>query len=193
MSRQSANFDFQTLVLFAEDIAARMNFEGYDTTYTVSVTEFSGPTVNAARRGENERDGYWIVEHGRFHNTRKGISVSFTLGLPTNEEFCENWLGAKIEGIYVRDGLELGETMYSFPASDHMAAEDVGQTTAFYKQVSEMYETFAFTVKNVKIDMDGLIRLCQENPKRLTKIEDPDCSIEEFNNLLVEMVVLCNP
>ena len=188
MKSESMIFDFKTVILLATEIASRMNFLGYDTTYSVSLTEFSGPTVSSAIRGNTEKEGYYIVEHGMFHDARKGFEVNFTIGVPSLEHgYVSEWVKANISRIRVRDGLEIWETLYSVPTLE-VYADHFEETANFYGQIPKMKNAFDRSLKNVKADMDGLIRLCQENPKNLKKIEDADCSIEEFNNLLVEMV-----
>jgi hypothetical protein len=181
-------FNFNTVVLFATEIAKRMNFLGYDTTYSVSLTEFSGPTISAAIRGKNtEKEGYYIVEHGMFHDVHKGFEVNFTIGLPSAEGgYISEWVKAKINRIRLRGDLEINETLYSVPSLE-VYSERFGETAAFYGAIPELTKHFDFTVKNVKADMDGLIDLFWRPWSFLTKIEDADCPIEEFNNLLVEL------
>lgn len=185
MKSESMIFDFKTVILFATEIASRMNFLGYDTTYSVSMTEFSGPTISSAIRGNTEKEGYYIVEHGIFHDAHKGFEVNFTIGLPSLEHgYVSEWVEAKINRIRVRDGLEINETLYSVPKLE-VYADRFEESAAFYSAIPELKKHFDFTVKNVKADMDGLIRLFWDD--NLKKIEAADCSIEEFNNLLVEL------
>jgi hypothetical protein len=180
-------FNFSAVVLFATEIAKRMNFLGYDTTYSVSLTEFSGPTISSAIRGNTEKEGYYIVEHGMFHDVHKGFEVNFTIGLPSAEsEYISEWVKAKINRIRLRDCLEINETLYSVPSLE-VYSERFGETAAFYAEISQLTKHFDFTVKNVKGDMDGLIDLFWGDKRNLSKIEDADCPIEEFNNLLVEL------
>lgn len=180
-------FNFNTVVLFATEIASRMNFLGYDTTYSVAMTEFSGPTISSAIRGNTEKEGYYIVEHGMFHDAHKGFEVNFTIGLPDAEGgYCSEWVKAKINRIRLRDCLEINETLYSVPSLE-VYSERFGETAAFYSAIPELTKHFDFTVKNVKGDMDGLIDLFWGHKRNLSKIEDADCPIEEFNNLLVEL------
>jgi len=184
---KSMIFNFNTVVLFATEIAKRMNFLGYDTTYSVSMTEFSGPTISAAIRGNTEKEGWYIVEHGMFHDAHKGFEVNFTIGLPSAEgEYISEWVKAKINRIRLRDCLEINETLYSVPTLE-VYSERFGGTYAFYSAIPTLTKHFDFTVKNVKGDMDGLIDLFWGQKGLLSKIEDPDCAIEEFNNLLVEL------
>jgi hypothetical protein len=180
-------FNLNTVVLFATEIAKRMNFLGYDTTYSVAMTEFSGPTISAAIRGNTEKEGYYIVEHGMFHDVHKGFEVNFTIGLPDAESgWSSEWVSAKINRIRLRDCLEINETLYSVPSLE-VYSERFGGTYAFYSAIPTLTKDFDFTVKNVKADMDGLIDLFWGHKSLLTKIEDADCAIEEFNNLLVEL------
>jgi len=187
MNNKNMIFNFNTVVLFATEIAKRMNHLGYDTTYSVSLTEFSGPTISAAIRGNTEKEGWYIVEHGMFHDTRKGFEVNFTIGLPSPEgEYISEWVKAKINRIRIRDYLETEGTLYSVPTLE-VYSERFGETAAFYSAIPQLTKHFDFTVKNVKSDMDGLINLFWGQKGLLTKIEDADCAIEEFNNLLVEL------
>jgi len=181
-------FDFEAVILFATEVAKRMNHLGYDTTYSVSLTEFSGPTISAAVRGNNaEGEGYYIVEHGMFHDAHKGFEVNFTIGLPNPENgYVSEWVSAKINRIRLRDSLEINETLYHIPTME-VYSERFGGTYAFYAAIPTLTKHFDFTVKNVKADMDGLINLFWGHKSLLTKIEDADCPIEEFNNLLVEL------
>ena len=180
-------FNFNTVVLFATEIAKRMNHLGYDTTYSVSLTEFSGPTISAAVRGNTEKEGYYIVEHGMFHDAHKGLEVNFTIGLPSPEgEYISEWVKAKINRIRLRGDLEINETLYSVPSLE-VYSDRFQETAAFYGAIPQLTKDFDFAVKNVKADMDGLIDLFWGHKRNLSKIEDADCPIEEFNNLLVEL------
>ena len=186
MKSESMIFDFKTVILLATEIASRMNFLGYDTTYSVSMTEFSGPTISSAIRGKNaEKEGYYIVEHGIFHDAHKGFEVNFTIGLPSEEgEYISEWVEAKINRIRLRDLLQINETLYSVPKLE-VYADRFEESAAFYSAIPELKKHFDFAVKNVLADMNGLVRLFWDD--NLKKIEDADCSIEEFNNLLVEL------
>lgn len=187
MNDKSTIFNFSAVRLFATEIAKRMNFLGYDTTYSVAMTEFSGPTISAAIRGNTEKEGYYIVEHGMFHDARKGFEVNFTISLPSPEGgYITEWVSAKINRIRLRDYLETEETLYSVPTLE-VYSERFGETAAFYSAIPTLTKHFDFTVKNVKADMDSLINLFWGQKSLLSKIEDPDCAIEEFNNLLVEL------
>jgi hypothetical protein len=187
MNNKNMIFNFNTVVLFATEIAKRMNHLGYDTTYSVSLTEFSGPTISAAVRGNTAMEGYYIVEHGMFHDAHKGFEVNFTIGLPNTEGgYISEWVKARINRIRLRDRLEINDTLYSVPTLE-VYSERVGETAAFYSAIPELTKHFDFTVKNVKADMDGLIDLFWGHKKNLSKIEDADCPIEEFNNLLFEL------
>jgi hypothetical protein len=180
-------FNLSTVHLFATEIAKRMNFLGYDTTYSVSLTEFSGPTISAAIRGNTEKEGWYIVEHGMFHDARKGFEVNFTIGLPSPEgDYISEWVSAKITRIRLRDYLETEGTLYSVPTLE-VYSERFGETAAFYSAIPTLTKHFDVTVENVKADMDSLINLFWGQKSLLSKIEDPDCAIEEFNNLLVEL------
>lgn len=189
MKNESMIFDFKAVILFATEIASRMNFLGYDTTYSVSLTEFSGPTISSAIRGKNtEKEGYYIVEHGMFHDAHKGFAVNFTVGLPSEKgEYISEWVKAEINRIRVRDLLETNETLYCIPMVEVYAERFDEETAAFYSAIPELKKHFNFTVKNVKADMNGLVRMFWDDSRNLKKIEDADCSIEEFNNLLVEL------
>ena len=192
MKNKSMMFDFNTIVLFAREITSRMNFLGYDTTFTVSMGEFGGPTVKGAMNGNMETEGFYIAEAGMFHNIYKGFKVNFTISVPKEGEYVYHWVKADINKVCVRDGLETWDTLYSVEAAE-VYGEQFMETVDFYSMVPSMKDAFEFTMKNVKADMDGLIQLCQKDPRNLKKIEDPECCVEEFNNLLIEMVKSLNP
>lgn len=177
-------FYYKATTSFAQAVADRLAFLGYNVVSIVSKISFSGPSVGKVEEDENKynSDARDILEHGVLHGKYEGYNVEWSIGLP------DSYYNVKAECRKLQwlHNLQIDHWKVSIPAMD-IYNEDRDGMTDFYGSVPQLKKEIDKAISDTHKKMDNLYSGSYEGPP--TFIESPENEIEKFSNTLREILL----
>jgi hypothetical protein len=177
-------FEYKATTHFAEAVADRLAFLGYNVVAVVSKVSFKGPSMRTLEQDKNDyySHAHDIVEHGILWGHYQGYNVEWTIGLPNSYysviAFCK-----KIRWF---DYLEFDHCKIRVPEMD-IYTEAENDISDFYGSIPQLRKDFDEVVKDVSKRMSTIYSGGYDGPPAF--IEDPENEIEKFSNMLREILL----
>lgn len=175
-------FYYNATTSFAQAVADRLAFLGYNVATVVSKVSFKGPSVGNFKEDDYNSDAYSILEHGILRGYYQGYNVEWNIGLP------DSYYSVTVQcrKIHWTDTLRIDHWKMSVPEMDIYNDSRDG-IEDFYRLIPELRKEIDETIKNVHKKMDTLFSGGYDGPP--TFIEDPENEIEKFSNTFREILL----
>jgi len=168
---------------FAQAVADRLAFLGYNVATVVSKVSFKGPSVGNFEEEENYKsDARDILEHGFLRGYYQGYNVEWNIGLP------DSYYSVTVQcrKIHWFDSLQIDHWKMSVPEMD-IYSDSRDRIEDFYQSIPQLRKEIDEAIKSVHKKMDALYSGSYESTP--APIEDPENEIEKFSNMLREMLL----